>query len=55
MIKQDISLVPSRQPAVRPALVAAYRSASLSGRAIVENLISQLDPGYLKTIRAQYS
>lgn len=54
MIKGDISRVISRQPVLRPALVTAYRSASPNGKALVENLISQLDPDYLKTIRAQY-
>jgi len=54
MIKRDISIVLSRLPALKPALVAAYRSASPSGKVIVENMITQLDPGYLKTIRAQY-
>ena len=54
MVKRDISLVLSRQPALRPALVAAYRSASVGGKKFVENLISEVDPGYLKTIRTQY-
>jgi hypothetical protein len=54
MVKQDISLVLSRQSALRPALVAAYRSASVGGKKFVENLISEVDPGYLKTIRTQY-
>jgi hypothetical protein len=54
MIKRDISLAISRQPALRIALLAAYRSASPDGRAIVETQISHVDPGFLKTIRAQY-
>lgn len=54
MIKRDISLAISRQPALRIALLAAYRSASPDGRAIVETQISQVDPGFLKSIRAQY-
>src|SRR5689334_7015264 len=54
LIKRDISIVLSRLPALKPALVAAYRSASPCGKVIVENMITQLDPGYLKTIRAQY-
>jgi hypothetical protein len=54
MIKRDIRIVLSRLPALRPTLAAAYRSASPGGKVIVENLISELDPGYLKTIRTQY-
>jgi hypothetical protein len=54
MVKRDISIVLSRLPALKPALVAAYRSASPSGKIIAESLISELDPGYLRTIRTQY-
>ena len=54
MVKRDINLVVSRQPALRPALVAAYRTASVDGKILAERLISEVDPGYLKTIRAQY-
>jgi len=52
MIKQDIRLILSRQPALRPALLAAYRSASAGGKVLAENVISEIDPGYLKTMRA---
>lgn len=51
MIRRDISLVVTRQPGLRPALAAAYRSASPPQRSIAERLISEVDPGYLKSIR----
>lgn len=54
MIKRDIGLVISRKPALRPVLLSAYRSASPDGKAILESQISRVDPGLLKTIRAQY-
>lgn len=54
MIKRDISLVLSRQPALKPALLDAYRSASGAGKMFADDLISEVDPGYLKTIRTQY-
>jgi hypothetical protein len=54
MVKRDIRLVLTRQPALRPALTAAYHSASADGKAVAEHLISEVDPGYLKTMRAQY-
>lgn len=52
MIRRDISLVVTRQPELRPALVAAYRSASPPQRSIAERLISEVDPDYLRSIRA---
>jgi hypothetical protein len=54
MVKRDVSLVLSRLPALRPALVAAYRTASVDGKIFAERLISEVDPGYLKRIRTQY-
>lgn len=55
LIKRDVSLVVTRRPAIRPALVAAYRSASAEGKIYLENLISELDPTYLDNMRARNS
>jgi hypothetical protein len=54
MVKRDISLALTRQHALRPALAATYHSASVDGNIFAERLISEVDPGYLKTIRTQY-
>ncbi|UTD27948.1 hypothetical protein [Bradyrhizobium sp. WD16] len=54
MIRRDVSLVLTRLPALRPALVAAYQSAAPGRKLIAERLISEVDPSYLKTIRTQY-
>jgi hypothetical protein len=55
LIKRDVSLVVTRRPAIRPALVAAYRSASAEGKIYLETLISELDPTYLDNMRARNS
>lgn len=55
LIKRDVSLVVTRHPAIRPALAAAYRSASAEGKIYLESLISELDPTYLDNMRARYS
>ncbi len=55
MVKRDINLALTRQPALRPALAAAYHSASADGKIFAERLISEVDPDYLKTIRTQYN
>ncbi|MCK1741541.1 hypothetical protein IVA80_11830 [Bradyrhizobium sp. 139] len=54
LIKRDVSLVATRRPAIRPALVAAYRSASAEGKIYLEGLISELDPNYLDDMRARH-
>ncbi|MGY3411099.1 hypothetical protein ACVWZV_007212 [Bradyrhizobium sp. GM5.1] len=55
LIKRDVSLVVTRRPAIRPALVAAYRSASAEGKIYLGTLISELDPTYLDNMRARNS
>ncbi|OSI60596.1 hypothetical protein BSZ21_34560 [Bradyrhizobium canariense] len=55
LIKRDVSLVVTHRPALRPALVDAYRSASAGGKVYLESLISELDPSYLDSMRARTS
>jgi hypothetical protein len=51
MVRRDIGVVLTRVPALKPALVAAYRSASPPGKAFTERVISEIDPGYLSVAR----
>lgn len=55
LIKRDVSLVVRHRPALRPALVTAYRSASADGKIYLEGLISELDPTYLDQVRTRNS
>lgn len=52
LIKRDVSLLVTLQPALRPALVTAYRLASADGRTYLEDLIAEQDPAYLDQVRA---
>jgi len=54
MVRRDISVILTRAPALKPALVAAYRSALPQGKAFAERVISEIDPGYLGVVRAGY-
>ena len=54
MVRRDISVILTRAPALKPALVAAYRSALPQGKAFAERVISEIDPGYLGLVRAGY-
>lgn len=47
LIKRDVKIAFTNQRALRPALVTAYQSASVDGKAFADNLISELDPAYL--------
>ncbi|WP_244430184.1 hypothetical protein [Bradyrhizobium liaoningense] len=53
LIKRDVKLAVSHQPALRPALVSAYRSASPDGKNYLESLISEQDPTYLDQVGAR--
>lgn len=53
MVRRDVRLVVTRFTALRPALIAAYRSGSPSGRRLVEQTVTSLDPVYLTILRAQ--
>ena len=54
MVRRDISIILTRAPALKPALVAAYRSALPQGKAFAERVISEINPGYLGVVRAGY-
>lgn len=54
LVKRDIGVILTRAPALRPALVAAYRSASPAGRRFAESVITEIDPGYLGIARARF-
>jgi hypothetical protein len=51
MIKRDIIVILTREPNLRPALLAAYSSALPQGKAFAERVISEIDPGYLDVVR----
>ena len=54
MVRPDTSVILTRAPALKPALVAAYRSALPQGKVFAERVISEIDPGYLGVVRAGY-
>jgi hypothetical protein len=54
MVRRDISVILTRAPSLKPALIAAYRSALPQGKLFAERVISEIDPGYLGVIRARY-
>ncbi len=52
MIRRDIRMVVTKAPSLKPALIAAYKSAPSSSKAMVERVISEIDPTYLSAMRA---
>lgn len=50
LIKRDIKIAVTDRPALKPAIAAAYRSASVDGRTFADSLLSELDPSYLQSM-----
>jgi hypothetical protein len=48
LVRRDLKVAIARQPAFKPAVVAAYQSASTDGKSFIESLISEYDPSYLR-------
>ncbi|WP_235940589.1 hypothetical protein [Bradyrhizobium hipponense] len=51
LIRRDLKVAITGRTGLRPAIVAAYQSASADGRAFAESSISELDPSYLQRLR----
>lgn len=51
LVSRELRVVVTRQPALKPALIAAYRSASDDGKAFAENLMSEFDRDYFQNMR----
>ena len=55
LVQRDVKIVLTKRPSFRPALVAAYQSASAEGKALVEDLISARDSAALRGNRVPAS
>jgi hypothetical protein len=53
VVRRDIELVLLRFSRFRPALAEAFEGASGAGKALAEQVIAQLDPTFLKSLRRQ--
>lgn len=53
LVQRDVKIAFANQPTLRPALVAAYESASADGKTLVEHLVSDWDPIRLQGTRKE--
>ncbi len=54
MVRRDITVILTSATALKPTLVAAYRSASPQGKAFADRVITEIDPSYLVVVHARY-
>lgn len=52
MIRRDLRVVITKVPALKPALVTAYRASSAEGKAFLDRTVLEIDPVYLTVMRA---
>ena len=51
LVQRDVKIALTKQSSLRPALIAAYQSASAEGKALVNDLISEWDSAALQGLR----
>jgi hypothetical protein len=51
-VRRDIRLILLRQPALKPAIQAAYHEANAANKRIIENAVNELDPAFVPFLRA---
>ena len=51
LVRGDVRLMVTRQPALKPAVVSAYRRASNLGKAFLEESVRSIDPQFLAILR----
>ena len=52
MIRRDIRLLITKNPALKPALLAVYKAASSPNKQFVERVVAEVDPAYLANMRS---
>jgi len=53
MVRRDITLILTRVPALKPALLAAHRAASPEGKKFAERVVADIDLPYVAVVRAK--
>ena len=55
LVRHEIRTIITRKPELKPAILAAYRDASPTGRQFLEETLEESDPTLLATLRAKKS
>ena len=50
-VRRDIRMIVTRWHELEPALAAAYKSAALDARRLIEAAVAEANPEFLKTMR----
>jgi hypothetical protein len=50
MVRRDIRMIITREPELKPTLIAVYNNASASNKKFMENAIGEVDPQFLASV-----
>mgnify|MGYP001031727793 CR=1 FL=1 len=53
LVRRDIRIILTHDPALKPALAQAYKTASAAGKMFLEQTISEIDPSYVSVVRTK--
>jgi hypothetical protein len=53
LVEQDLQAILTRRPELRPAVIAAYATASAEGRHLIESVIEEADPSFLTRLKKE--
>jgi hypothetical protein len=53
LVEQDLQIIFASKPNLRPAVVAAYSTASAEGKYLIESVIQEADPAFLMQLQKQ--
>jgi hypothetical protein len=51
MVRRDIRIIITRQPDLKPTVIAAYKNAPTTNKKFIENVISEVDQQFLASVR----
>jgi hypothetical protein len=52
-VERDLRMILAGKPELRPAIIAAYATASAEGRRLVESVVQEADPSFLASLQMQ--
>jgi hypothetical protein len=52
-VEQDLQMIFAGRPELRPAVIAAYATASIEGKHLIESVVEQADPSFLASLQKQ--
>jgi len=53
LVEQDLQMIVASKPELRPAVAAAYATASAEGKHVIERVVEETDPSFLTRLKTK--